>query len=354
MRSPQSRRPRRSSRSPRYSYGPRRGRARCRAPIVDPAGVRHPRRHGRAAVRRRRAVAKTVSAADGGFRFADVAAGTYEIHVSLAGFRQTRTTVAVGTTAPPAASPDAADRQRQRDRHRRRASRPSTRRRRRRPAELPAAAASTSAAPTGRHRRRRRRQGARLRRRWAHGQGVGGPIYGHSSARSRHRVLRARSTRTSSAASLDQPLSTFSIDVDTASYANVRRFLNEGRLPPADAVRVEELINYFHFDYADSTQGAPFGVTTELAPCPWNSRHKLALDRAAGQAPPGGEDAAAQSRVPDRRLGLDGAERQAAAGQDRDEDARRNAERAGSRRDRHLRGHDRRRAARRRAATAPA
>ncbi len=75
----------------------------------------------------------------------------------------------------------------------------------------------------------------------------------------------------------DQPLSTFSIDVDTASYANVRRFLNEGRLPPIDAVRVEELINYFHFDYADSTQGAPFGLTTELAACPWNNRHKLAL-----------------------------------------------------------------------------
>ena len=86
---------------------------------------------------------------------------------------------------------------------------------------------------------------------------------------------------------IDQPLSTFSIDVDTASYTNVRRFLNEGRLPPADAVRVEELINYFRFDYADSTQGAPFGVTTELAPCPWDSRHKLALDRAAGAAPPG-------------------------------------------------------------------
>src|SRR5258708_3205639 len=49
------------------------------------------------------------------------------------------------------------------------------------------------------------------------------------------------------------------------------------RLPPADAVRVEELINYFHFDYADQIQGAPFGITTELAPCPWDSRHKLAL-----------------------------------------------------------------------------
>lgn len=75
----------------------------------------------------------------------------------------------------------------------------------------------------------------------------------------------------------DAPLSTFSIDVDTASYANVRRFLNDHTMPPADAVRVEELINYFHFAYPDSTDRAPFGVATEIAPCPWNPKHKLAL-----------------------------------------------------------------------------
>jgi Ca-activated chloride channel family protein len=75
----------------------------------------------------------------------------------------------------------------------------------------------------------------------------------------------------------DAPLSTFSIDVDTASYTNVRRLLNDHTLPPADAVRVEELINYFHFTYPDSTERAPFGITTELAPCPWNEKHKLAL-----------------------------------------------------------------------------
>jgi len=75
----------------------------------------------------------------------------------------------------------------------------------------------------------------------------------------------------------DDPLSTFSIDVDTASYANVRRFLNQGQLPPADAVRIEELINYFRFSYKDSSEDAPFSVTTEVAPCPWNSRHRLAL-----------------------------------------------------------------------------
>jgi Ca-activated chloride channel family protein len=75
----------------------------------------------------------------------------------------------------------------------------------------------------------------------------------------------------------DDPLSTFSIDVDTASYSNVRRFLNAGTLPPADAVRIEELINYFRFSYANASSDAPFSVTTEVAACPWNPRHRLAL-----------------------------------------------------------------------------
>ncbi|HEX8069599.1 MAG TPA: VWA domain-containing protein [Pyrinomonadaceae bacterium] len=88
------------------------------------------------------------------------------------------------------------------------------------------------------------------------------------------------------------PLSTFSIDVDTASYSNTRRFLTEGRLPPRDAVRVEELINYFSYDYPQPVGGAPFSVTTEVAQCPWDSTHRLVLvglqgrqlDR--GQLPP--------------------------------------------------------------------
>src|ERR1041384_3471262 len=67
------------------------------------------------------------------------------------------------------------------------------------------------------------------------------------------------------------PLSTFSIDVDTASYSNMRRFLNEGHLPPKDAVRIEELINYFNYDYPQPVGDAPFSVTTEVAQCPWNS-----------------------------------------------------------------------------------
>ncbi|MDS4042834.1 MAG: VWA domain-containing protein [Candidatus Competibacter sp.] len=74
----------------------------------------------------------------------------------------------------------------------------------------------------------------------------------------------------------EQSVSTFSIDVDTGAYANVRRFLNAGRLPPRDAVRVEELINYFDYDYPlpDSRQ-PPFRVDTELAPTPWNPKTLL-------------------------------------------------------------------------------
>ena len=72
-------------------------------------------------------------------------------------------------------------------------------------------------------------------------------------------------------------MSTFSIDVDTASYSNVRRFLNSGTLPPADAVRIEELINYFRFSYRNAENDEPFSVTTEVAACPWNPRHRLAL-----------------------------------------------------------------------------
>jgi Ca-activated chloride channel family protein len=73
------------------------------------------------------------------------------------------------------------------------------------------------------------------------------------------------------------PLSTFSIDVDTASYANVRRLLKGGTLPPSGAVRIEEMINYFRFDYREPAGDQPFSVTTELAVCPWNAKHRLAL-----------------------------------------------------------------------------
>jgi Ca-activated chloride channel homolog len=73
----------------------------------------------------------------------------------------------------------------------------------------------------------------------------------------------------------DAPLSTFSIDVDTASYANVRRFLREGALPPVDAVRIEELVNYFSYDYPEPREDAPVSVTTEVAAAPWQPDHRL-------------------------------------------------------------------------------
>jgi Ca-activated chloride channel family protein len=71
------------------------------------------------------------------------------------------------------------------------------------------------------------------------------------------------------------PLSTFSIDVDNASYSNIRRFINNGSLPPADAVRIEEMINYFRYDYPEPEGEHPFSVYSEVAVCPWNTKHKL-------------------------------------------------------------------------------
>jgi len=73
----------------------------------------------------------------------------------------------------------------------------------------------------------------------------------------------------------DQPLSTFSIDVDTASYSNARRFLNDGSLPPKDAIRIEEWLNYFSYDYPEPAAREPFSVTSEVSACPWNGSHRL-------------------------------------------------------------------------------
>ena len=71
------------------------------------------------------------------------------------------------------------------------------------------------------------------------------------------------------------PLSTFSIDVDTASYSNVRRFIMDGMLPPKDAVRTEEMINYFHYDYPQPGDTDPFSINIEVAGCPWEASHRL-------------------------------------------------------------------------------
>jgi Ca-activated chloride channel homolog len=240
-------------------------------------------------------IGKTVSAADGTFRFSDVAAGRYEIRVTLSGFRQTLASIAIGASAPPplrlklligsvsetVTVNDAAGRAAPGGAVggvvSGRAVSPT-------PPPPPAASAPYSApiASPGAGGGGGGYAGGALAI-----SGVAPPspddeTYGSIAENTFRRVT-------------DQPLSTFSIDVDTASYANVRRFLNDGRLPPADAVRVEELINYFHFDYADATQGAPFGVTTEVVPCPWNSRHRLALiGLQARRLPPG--------RTPPRNL----------------------------------------------------
>lgn len=103
--------------------------------------------------------------------------------------------------------------------------------------------------------------------------------YGQISDNPIHRVAEA-------------PVSTFSVDVDTGSYSNVRRLLNGGALPPSDAVRVEELINYFPYDYALPRDGRPFAVHTALAPAPWNAQRVLLRVAIKGQ------DVAQQSLPP--------------------------------------------------------
>lgn len=72
-----------------------------------------------------------------------------------------------------------------------------------------------------------------------------------------------------------QALSTFAIDVDTASYANIRRFINSGTRPPADAVRIEEMINYFSYEDAAPSENQPFSVHSQIASCPWSPAHRL-------------------------------------------------------------------------------
>ena len=89
------------------------------------------------------------------------------------------------------------------------------------------------------------------------------------------------------------PLSTFSIDVDTASYANVRRFLNRGGAPPPEAVRLEELVNYFPYSYAAPVDGKPFAVHVEMTSAPWNARHRIARIALKGKEIHAGERPAA-------------------------------------------------------------
>jgi Ca-activated chloride channel homolog len=87
----------------------------------------------------------------------------------------------------------------------------------------------------------------------------------------------------------EDALSTFSIDVDAASYSNVRRMLSIGQLPPAGAVRIEEMINYFKYDYKTPTNNDPFSINTEIAACPWNPQHQLVSVGLQGKRIPVGD-----------------------------------------------------------------
>ncbi len=109
---------------------------------------------------------------------------------------------------------------------------------------------------------------------------------------------------------IHQPLSTFSLDVDAASYGNMRRIVNQGQLPKKDAVRIEELINYFSYDYQQPADGHPVRITTETAACPWNAKHKLVrIGVKAKEIPSGNLPAANFVFLIDVSGSMDGADR---------------------------------------------
>lgn len=122
-------------------------------------------------------------------------------------------------------------------------------------------------------------------------QRVGQPIRGRVAGRSTVRIRGYTSAPSSPAlyntesytainenrflAAKQNPLSTFGIDVDAASYSNIRRYINNGNLPPVDAVRIEEMVNYFSYRYPQPKNNDPFSVNTEISAAPWNTQHKL-------------------------------------------------------------------------------
>ena len=111
---------------------------------------------------------------------------------------------------------------------------------------------------------------------------VDAPWSGYRYPHSGERYAHVDPNRFQSA--LQQPLSTFGADVDTASYSNVRRFLSNGQLPPRDAVRVEEFVNTFRFAYDEPRGTRPLALTTEVGDCPWAPAHKLVLNGARARA----------------------------------------------------------------------
>jgi Ca-activated chloride channel family protein len=113
----------------------------------------------------------------------------------------------------------------------------------------------------------------------------------------------------------EEPVSTFSIDVDTASYSNVRRMINQGYLPPKDAVRIEEMINYFDYEYAlPKSKSQPFETTVKIVPSPWAEGRQLMHVAIQGYDIKPDARAAAEPHAADRCVGLDVGPEQAAAG----------------------------------------
>ncbi len=134
----------------------------------------------------------------------------------------------------------------------------------------------------------------------------------------------------------ETPLSTFSIDVDTASYAIVRRMLNDNQRPPDGAVRIEELLNYFSYDYPQPKGDVPFSATMEVAACPWAPEHRLVRIGLKGREIPKDQRPPSNPRLPDRCLRLDEYADQAPALEAEPRAAHRAAPRAGSGGDRRL------------------
>ncbi len=240
--------------------------------VVDPAGGVIPG----VAVELRQAnkiLQRTVSDASGGWKFENVPAGNVQVRLKLAGFVTTEAHLTVGTTDPPAL----------------------------RVVLQVGATSETVSIVAGSEivagKEAARTGGASVP--FGNAGGVGGGVSAPRAAPAPPLMEQRRSSDlssrhigmmvqpdTASYSAIEEnkfrgvsefPLSTFSVDVDTASYANVRRFLNDSQLPPADAVRVEELINYFKYDYPAPKGDAPVSITTEVAACPWNPKHKLAL-----------------------------------------------------------------------------
>ena len=240
--------------------------------IVDAAGQGLP---GATVSLTRRPAKPITTATDsaGAFRFADVPAGTYQLKASLAGFvtasREVVVAAGVPVTVSIALRPAALAEQAQSPREPSAAPKPVA------APGAPYATASIADAGAG--------VGIGIAGGAAVGAvgGVAAPDYRSRSDARRHAPFNTaaydRIEDNSFVSPRVEPLSTFSIDVDTASYANVRRFLTQGTLPPADAVRIEELVNYFRFDYPQPAADAPFSVTTEVSACPWNPAHRLAL-----------------------------------------------------------------------------